>query len=331
MNTRIDAVAEAHNAMSREYDQLNDLWYPWLYSQIHTVIAEQLRRADKPEKGKSLDVGCGTGFQTFLTSHFGYDSIGIDIAGDLIELARSKKSQFCVEAMPPLFHSNIKNSWLSEHNEWLSNTARFSRSNLPLGKVEFDWGSAEEMNFSPCTFDVITSCGSVLSFIEDYPAVVNKMTEMLRPRGLLFVEVEQRYTVDLLWAIVDRLTGNRLGYRQTLGEAWKNLFANRNLQIEINYPFELQNGQEVFLPIRLFDIDHLESLWKSNGLSVISRTGVHSLTNIIPSVLLHQPEPSRLRSKLFSVFRHFEAKVGEIWPFWRLGCSVIYTLRKNND
>src|SRR5690606_8667192 len=35
-------VSLAHNAMADEYDQLDDLWYPFLFAQIHELIAANL-------------------------------------------------------------------------------------------------------------------------------------------------------------------------------------------------------------------------------------------------------------------------------------------------
>lgn len=41
-------VADAHNAMAEEYDLVEDLWYSWLFFEIHEFIALHL------PKGKGL-------------------------------------------------------------------------------------------------------------------------------------------------------------------------------------------------------------------------------------------------------------------------------------
>lgn len=320
-------IAAAHNAMAMEYDQLNDLWYPWLFSRIHEAIGAELSRLP-PQTGKSLDVGCGTGFQTFLASHFGYDAVGLDIAADLVDCARAKQHLFAHDDMPPLFQTNNCPRWLRKHHRWLSGTAKATRGDRRIGDVEFRTGSAEEMAFGASEFDVITCCGSVLSFVDGHADIVAKMSEYLRVGGMLFIEVEQRETFDLAWAVVDNMTGKFLGYDQTFREALTNLFGRRSGSTVIKYPFELRDGSEVTLPIKLFDIRYLENLWATAGLEIVSRVGVHSITNGIPSVLLHECSPSRTKRAFFSALRLLEDPLGSCWPFSRLGCSVIYSLRR---
>lgn len=82
------------------------------------------------------------------------------------------------------------------------------------------------------------------------------------------------------------------------------------------------------LPIWLFAIAELEDIFRRCGLAVVDRIGIHQCTNLVPSPLLHRPDPGPLLSALFDILRRLDRRLGRTWPFWRLGCSVAYCLRK---
>lgn len=65
-------VTAAHDEMAKEYDHLDDLWYPWLFARIHEFLAENLPPVSHCPRPRALDVGCGTGFQSFLLARAGY-------------------------------------------------------------------------------------------------------------------------------------------------------------------------------------------------------------------------------------------------------------------
>src|SRR5437763_751468 len=110
-------VAAAHNQMAAEYDQLNDLWYPWLFARIHEFVAERLppHRSRRP---RAVDAGCGTGFQSFLLARAGCEVIGVDLAETLLALAREKIAVQAVPPLlaPPLFSSALDEPWLAAHH-----------------------------------------------------------------------------------------------------------------------------------------------------------------------------------------------------------------------
>ena len=47
-----------------EYDDIVSLWYSWLYCRLHFLITKEIINAYNPRL--TFDVGCGTGFQSFL-------------------------------------------------------------------------------------------------------------------------------------------------------------------------------------------------------------------------------------------------------------------------
>src|SRR6266508_3273056 len=87
-------VAHILNDMQAEYDDLRDLWYAWLFSRLHFLIVKYWLPTRDGTSAKVLDVGCGTGFQSFLYAACGAEVIGIDIADALVEVAREKAQRF---------------------------------------------------------------------------------------------------------------------------------------------------------------------------------------------------------------------------------------------
>src|SRR4051812_42751634 len=55
-----------YNEMVSEYDDLRDLWYAWLFSRLHFLIAENALSQWDDQNRSVLDVGCGTRLQSFL-------------------------------------------------------------------------------------------------------------------------------------------------------------------------------------------------------------------------------------------------------------------------
>ena len=85
-------VKNIFNEMADEYDSLSDLWYSWLFSRLHYLIASNVLYKNYPKK--TIDIGCGTGFQSFLYAGAGSNVYGIDIADELIKQAKKKIKHF---------------------------------------------------------------------------------------------------------------------------------------------------------------------------------------------------------------------------------------------
>lgn len=325
---RIDpaAVALAHDAMASEYDRLDDLWYPWLFAQIHEFIAERLPGGD----GRvAVDLGCGTGFQSFLLARAGYRVTGYDLAGELLKAARAKTEDHARPPLdaPPLFQLELGQPWVAAHHARVArllDERRRGRAVVPPTFLEGDIQTAD----LPGGVDVITCCGSVLSFVDGYAAVIERAARALRPGGRMFLEVEQRWSLDLLWPIVDRLVGGALEYEQDWAEIARNLLALPGRSVRVDYPFVMSDGRELTLPIWLFSPGELAAIFSRVGLRARARLGVHQVTNLLPSTVLHRaPVPPWVR-RAFEPLRRIERVVAPRWPFWRLGCSAVYCLER---
>jgi ubiquinone/menaquinone biosynthesis C-methylase UbiE len=327
-NINAAAVALAHDAMADEYDHMDDLWYPWLFAQIHEFIAQNLPVINN-RRPKALDVGCGTGLQSFLLSRVGYDVTAFDLAEKLIEVAVAKipsqaSPPLCV---PPLFPSKSWNG-IDRHNQrmaYLLESKRFNRAVKPPFFLSAD---VNDFDFEENKYGVIVCCGSVLSFVDNYDIIIKKMAGALTENGVIFLEVEQKRNMDLIWPIVDNLAGGKLGYEQRWGEVLRNLFSPRGKSIKIDYPFELNDGNEVILPMWLFSVNELALLFQKNNLQIKDRMGIHWATNILPSTILHRTDLGRFIMKMEESLMYLDGRMGRCWPMWRLGCSVVYCLER---
>jgi MPBQ/MSBQ methyltransferase len=330
MTSAIDPedVSFAHNAMAEEYDELADLWYPWLFAIIHDFIARNLL-ATKNYRPRAVDAGCGTGFQTFLLARAGFETTGFDIAEKLLGVARTKTEEGRTGWQEgPLFHVHSPAPWLPRYERRLEKRLLELRAGRRIVKPTFALEDIERFPFGENAFDVITCCGSVLSFVNEYGEVIACMTRGLKAGGRLFIEVEQKRNLDLLWPILDRFKMGALEYEQTWREIWANLIAPPGKSVRVDYPFELLNGGEVVLPITLFSVRELAKIFATNNLRIVDRLGIHAVTNLIPSTLLHRASPNRTLVRTFECLREIEERVARTWPVWRLGCSVVYCLEK---
>lgn len=322
-------VAYAHDLMADEYDQCDDLWYPWLFAQIHDFIVADLSR-DPPDCRVAIDAGCGTGFQSFLLAQAGFQVHAFDLANALVARARDKSDTFAVTPLqsPPLFQADVDLAWLANHHKRLREALESLRQGRRVVPPRFRTGDVTTFDYASLVPNVIVCCGSVLSFVDDYCAVLQKMAHALAPGGRIYLEVEQRVNGDLVWPAIDNLLGGRIGYQQTWRGLLRNLFARPGRAVRIDYPFELHTGEEVILPMWLFSVSELHRLFDSVDLRVRDRLGIHHVTNILPSPWLHRSPPSRRTMTIFEPLRVADGSLGRVWPFARLGCSVMYSLEK---
>jgi hypothetical protein len=144
----------------------------------------------------------------------------------------------------------------------------------------------------------------------------------LKRGRILFIEVEQKVTLDLVWTIIDSLLAGKLGYDTSFSKAWKDITTSPGKNLRVDYPFVLSNGKEVTLPIWAFSIQYLKQLFESFGLTKIDKEGVHALTNLLPSTIIHQHNPNIFLRNTFIILSIIEKRVSRVWPFW-LQCKLL--------
>jgi ubiquinone/menaquinone biosynthesis C-methylase UbiE len=316
-------TARLYNEMAEDYDDIQDLWYSWLFSRLHYFIAKFLESNSITPPRDCLDVGCGTGFQTILLSLCGFNVTGVDISSELVEKARGKDILEYLSI--DLFQSRYP--FVSSYSEKVRTLAQKIRGTLQPAIPAFEVGSATRLPFSDQSFDLVNCCGSTLSAIEDYKTALSEMTRVLRPGGVILLEVENRYNMDLLWPLVDTLVGGRIGYDQELRISLSNLLHNPLKHVKTDFPLSTHNG-EVLMPIWLFSSRTLIALLRERGITIEEIHAIHSVTNIVPSVTLDRFDPPSRLVTLFNLLSRFETVTSSLPPFRRLGCSVVIFGRK---
>jgi len=156
-----------------------------------------------------------------------------------------------------------------------------ARERVPRASLAY--ATVEALPYADATFDVVICCGSTLSFVDDPGRALGEMGRVLRPGGRLFLECEHRPSLDLGWALVSALTGNALRYHTPLRDAWRALVARASVRVA--YPG--------YGRLNLFTTRDLHAMLRAAGLVPRRQWGVHSITNVMPSTVLHRAKLSR--------------------------------------
>ena len=301
------------NNMAQEYDDLSDLWYSWLFSRLHYFIAKKIIRRDI--KKKVLDIGCGTGFQSYLYSAAGYNVIGIDIAKDLIEIAKKKQQFFNpnrIELFPEYYDYVIR------YNQKIRNIL-----NKKIGKIKylppkFYFGDAQNIAYDDNDFDHINCCGSTLSFVPKHKKAISEMARVLKPGGTFLIEVDHKWNFNFLWYILDPLVRGKFQYNKSIREGLRFLVKKFTRNIWINFPFGEYNNP-VNMNLKLFTNYSLKRDLMKYGLKVEKKFSIHALTNLIPCTFLDCLKPSKRLINLFKILAKLEEKL----PFYLPGSSLV--------
>jgi SAM-dependent methyltransferase len=142
-------------------------------------------------------------------------------------------------------------------------------------------GDLEALPWRDGTFDVAVSCGSTLSFVARPDRALVELGRVLRPGGHLLLEVEHRWSLDLLWRLASGVLGDPLRYGATAGQALRAFGPPLAGGIWLDYPGYPQ--------LRLFTRPELGRLLAGASLVAERAWGIHSITNLIPSPVLHRP------------------------------------------
>ncbi len=283
------AVRQLFDGMAGAYDELRDLWYGYLFERLHRFLERRYRA--RARGLEVLDVGCGTGQQSLPFAAWGARVTALDLAAEPIRVARRKAAA--------------------------------------LGaRLRLLQGSAGDLPFASSRFDVVVSCGSVISFVPDHDAALSEMRRVLRPGGEAAIEFEHRASPDLLWPIADRALGGRLRYGQSLRGALHNLVAPWDEPVRIEYPFTRPDGVEVVFRLWLFGRRAIDRALARHGFERVERHSIHSLTNLLPSTMLNDPAPAAPVRRAFGWLSRVEDRVRELPPFDRLGNSLFVVARR---
>lgn len=301
-----------------DYDNIIDLWYSWLYSRLHFLIVKEVIM--KYNTTIMLDVGCGTGFQSFLHSLFGSTVFGIDISKNMLFIAKNKILYFDINNIK-LFPDKF--NFVKKYNN-LINSYLLKRETTKYLEPTFLNGDLYNLPFRDQYFDHINCCGSVLSLIYDSQSALQEMCRVLKSGGTMLIEVDSKWNIDRLWRLLDSgLMKNRLGYYSNFKENYYSTFKYPLKDCIINYPFG-EYANPILIKLKLFNYNNLKNEITNCNLKIIKKFSIHSFTNIIPSVFLDTNYPSKLLIKSFHLLSSIEEKI----PFFLPGGSLILLLKK---
>jgi ubiquinone/menaquinone biosynthesis C-methylase UbiE len=314
MNFSSGRVQYIFDQMGRKYDLINDLWYSWLYSRLHYLIAKEIICSWSEEPRKVIDIGCGTGFQSFLYAQVGAEVWGIDISPKLIEVA-TEKSKY-LPSVANLFQPQHK--FVEYYNKKIERLLFKCFPNPNVTKPRFEVQSILDLKFQNEEFDHVNCCGSVLSLLEDHQLALHHISRVLKPGGTFVLEVEAKYNFDLIWNLLDSITGGTLGYESTFKEAIQPFLTKRSEYYSIEYPFG-ERGEPVYMPIKLYTRSGLAHDLLRHNLVVNKWQSIHSVTNLIPSTILDSEKPLKFMRPLFRGLSVIEELIPKSLP----GCSIV--------
>jgi ubiquinone/menaquinone biosynthesis C-methylase UbiE len=184
--------------------------------------------------------------------------------------------------------------------------------------------NVEVLPYPDATFDAVSCCGSTLSFVERPECALGELGRVLRPGGYLLLECEHKWSPDLAWALLSALAGDALGYRTSLGTLRRQLARPLGEGFWLDYPAE---GGET-MRLRLFTLAELSAMLARAGCTPCRRWGLHSVTNLIPSTILHRSRLGRALDVLYRGLRRLDGSIQHLPVAAALANSVVILARR---
>jgi len=183
----------------------------------------------------------------------------------------------------------------------------------------FSLASAEDLPFPAAAFDVVNCCGSTLSFVERPERALAEIGRVLRPGGSLLLECEHKWSLDLAWAFLSSLTRDSLGYRTSLADLRRQLARPLREGFWLDYAGDGAGSMR----LRLFTLAELATMLARAGIRPCRRWGLHSVTNAIPSTVLHRTGLGRGLGVVYRALRVLDVAVASLPPAVALANSVV--------
>jgi SAM-dependent methyltransferase len=174
-------------------------------------------------------------------------------------------------------------------------------------------GSVEALPYLDARFDAIVCCGSTLSFVDDPARALAELGRVLRPGGRLLLDCEHRPSLDLAWMLASALTGDALAYGVPAREAWRALASRRRLRLA--YPG--------YGRLWLFTRRELGAMLRAAGLVPVRAWGLHGITNLIPSTVLHGQRVPWTLAAAYRGLRWLDAALTHTAPARALANSLV--------
>jgi ubiquinone/menaquinone biosynthesis C-methylase UbiE len=188
-------------------------------------------------------------------------------------------------------------------------------------------GDLEALPYRDGSVEAVTCCGSTLSFVERPARALAEIGRVLGPGGALVLEYEHKWSLDLAWALASAVTGDPLGYGVSPSRAWRQIARPLREGFRLDYPVALPDGGQAYMRLRLFTMAEITGMLRDAGLVPRRRFGIHGVTNVIPSTVLHRARLPRALDPVYRALAAVDRALSET-PAWRMANSVVVVASK---
>jgi ubiquinone/menaquinone biosynthesis C-methylase UbiE len=169
--------------------------------------------------------------------------------------------------------------------------------------------------YADASFDAVSCAGSTLSFVADPDAVLRELSRVLRPGARLFLECEHKWSLDLAWTLASALTRDAFGYGVAVSTLARALRAPLHASVRLPYPG--------YGTLTLFSGRDLRRRLAAVGLRWEQAWGIHAVTNVIPSPILHRAHLSRPLAAVYRVLCRLDTRTSGAAPLRAFANSLV--------
>ena len=175
--------------------------------------------------------------------------------------------------------------------------------------------------YGDASFDAVVCAGSTLNFVDEPGWAVAEIVRVMRPGARLLLEYERRWCLDIAWTLVSSVTSDSLGYGLRPAEARALVAAPWHTGVWVDYPG--------YPRLRLFTDRELGSMLERSGLRVEQAWGIHAITNLMPSPVLHRPRLPGALQPLYRALRSADSRIGSSRPMRAIAAHGVVLARKS--
>jgi MPBQ/MSBQ methyltransferase len=182
-------------------------------------------------------------------------------------------------------------------------------------------GDLGVLPYGDASFDAVVCAGSTLSFVDEPARAVAEIARVMRRGARLLLEYERRWCLDIAWTLVSSVTADAFAYGLRPAEARALVAGPWRTGVWVDYPG--------YPRLRLFTDRELGTMFESSGLRVEQVWGIHALTNLMPSPVLHRPRlPAALRP-LYRALRAADSRAGSSRAMRAIAAHGVVLARKS--
>jgi SAM-dependent methyltransferase len=182
-------------------------------------------------------------------------------------------------------------------------------------------GDLGALPYGDASFDAVVCAGSTLNFVDEPESAVPEIARVMRPGARLLLEYERRWCLDIAWTLVSSVMADALAYGLRPAQARALVAGPWRTGVWVDYPG--------YPRLRLFTDRELWAMFESSGLRVEQVWGIHAITNLMPSPVLHRPQlPAALRP-LYRALRSVDSRVGSSRAMRAIAAHGVVLARKS--